>query len=422
MTSQVQVPGVHDYYGYDVEARRLVHVRAHHQLVLGRDATKNYRLPIEQPYLASSLREGGCRVPAPEFEFVFSVIRMALKHLAWDAILLGQDDLSAEEHRELATLAARINQAEVHEILAEHLRYVNEAVFGACLQALEPRSSRWFRMQAGRRLRKSLRACERHPEIAAAWLGLWRQFASSIRARVSGRTARGRFVGGGLLIGVVGGDGAGKSTQIAALDRWLSERFDISLFHFGRPRWSVLTVATRGMLKIGCMLGLYSFIERNEELTPGTGVIGATLYPSLLRAACTARDRYLTYAAARRLVNSGAVVVCDRYPLPGLIPMDGPQVVRWVGSLQDKWLIRKLAALEERYYCRIARPDMLVVLRGDPDICASRKSAEEAPSARARCNQVWTFDWRQTPAYVIDADRPQAEVCAELQDLVWSKL
>jgi hypothetical protein len=42
----MQLPGVLDYYGYDWEAQRFVHVHAHYQLILGHGATKNYHIPI----------------------------------------------------------------------------------------------------------------------------------------------------------------------------------------------------------------------------------------------------------------------------------------------------------------------------------------------------------------------------------------
>jgi hypothetical protein len=82
-----QMPGVQDYYGYDEEADKLIHVHAHYQLILGHDMTKNFRLPIEKPYLESAVQSELFKVPAPEFEFIVFVIRMVLKHSTWDAIL-----------------------------------------------------------------------------------------------------------------------------------------------------------------------------------------------------------------------------------------------------------------------------------------------------------------------------------------------
>ena len=417
-----QIPGIRDFYGYDQEAQKQVHVHAHYQLVLGHDTTKNYRLPIEEAYLASSTQGELFRVPAPEFEFVVLVVRMALKHLTWDAVLRGRCGLSAKEREELACLAARIDRAEVQRVLAEHLPYVDAAVFEACLRALDSGRSRRACLDAGRRLRDCLAACARRPAIVDAWLRPWRQFAWTAGRRLKGHAPRRRLTGGGRLIAVVGGDGAGKSTQTAALSRWLAERFEVTQLHLGKPGWSALTVAVRGVLKLGRMLGLYGFAEHPEEVASGAGLPGAALVPSVLRAVCTARDRYLLYVRARRLADNGGLVVCDRYPLPGIIAMDGPQVARYTGNRRDNRLINLLAALEERYYRRIALPDLLIVLRVDPDVCVARKTDETAESVRARSSQVWICDWRQTPAHVVDAGRPQAEVLADLQALVWSQL
>ncbi len=418
-----RIPGIRDFYGWDPGAARLIHVHAHYQLVLGHDTTKNYRLPVEQAYLASSTQEGLFSVPAPAFEFVVLVIRMALKHLGWDAVLLGRGTLSAKERQELAYLAARTGKAEVRKILAEHLPYVDEAVFEACLAALEPGRSPWARVDAGRKLQNSLAPCARRPAVLDGWLRLWRTFAWTVQRRVRGHAPRRRLAAGGKLIAVVGGDGSGKSTQTAALARWLSQCFDVTQIHLGKPRWSALTIAVRGVLKLGRIFGLYGFAERPEEGTPSAGQpAAARAVPGMLRAVCTARDRYHSYVRARRLAVNGGLVICDRYPLPGIITMDGPQVARSAGNLRSSRLTGLLANLEERYYRGIALPDMLVVLRVDPDICVARKTDETAESVRARSSQVWACDWRQTPAHVLDGGRTQAEVFAELQAVVWSQI
>jgi len=417
-----RVPGIRDFYGWDPGAARLIHVHAHYQLVLGHDTTKNYRLPVEQAYLASSTQGELFRVPAPAFEFVVLVIRMALKHLTWDAVLLGRGSLSAKEHQEVAYLAARAGKAEVQRILAEHLPYVDEAVFKACLAALEPGRSPWARVGAGRKLHNSLASCARRPAVVDGLLRPWRTFAWTVERRVRRHAPRRRLAAGGKLIAVVGGDGSGKSTQTAALSRWLSQCFDVTQIHLGKPRWSALTIAVRGVLKLGRMLGLYGFVERPEEEAPSPGRPAAALYGGMLRAVCTARDRYHQYLRARRLAGNGGLVICDRYPLPGIIAMDGPQVARSAGARRDSRLIDRLATLEERYYRGIALPDMLVVLRVNPDVCVARKTDETAESVRARSSQVWECDWRQTPAHVLDGGKSQAEVFVELQAVVWSQL
>src|SRR5436309_105870 len=52
--SNKEMPGVFHVYGLDVPSGKLGYIHGHYQLVLGDDMTKNYRLPLEEAYLASA--------------------------------------------------------------------------------------------------------------------------------------------------------------------------------------------------------------------------------------------------------------------------------------------------------------------------------------------------------------------------------
>jgi len=419
LPSARQLPGILDYYGYDAECDRLVHVHAHYQLVLGHDATKNYHLPIEKPFLASSAQNGLFPVPAPEFEFVVYVIRMALKHSTWGAILGRQTALSAGEQQELAYLHARASNTQVREILAEHLPCLDAVVFEDYVRLLQPGCSRWARIKAGQRLQNSLIGCARRSPMADEWLQLWRYLLWGIQRRVLRQVPRRRLASGGAMVAVVGGDGAGKSAAVDEVYAWLSKSFQVRRVHIGKPSWSLTTVMVRGLLKIGTMLRLYPFSAQNE-LDPDSAVFPG--YPTLIRSVCTARDRYLTYARARRFASNGGLVLCDRFPLPGVMAMDGPQVERMTRSVRANWGIKLLLRLEERYYKQILLPDLLAVLRADPEVAVQRKTDESAAAVRARTIQVWVSDWEKTPAHVIDANQSKVTVLSDLKALIWSNL
>jgi thymidylate kinase len=223
---------------------------------------------------------------------------------------------------------------------------------------------------------------------------------------------------GGLFIALVGGDGAGKTTMLDDLSGWLSGVFEVSRLHMGKPEWSRTTTAVRAILKIGTLLHLYPFEADVYESTPK-----AHGFAWFVRAGCTARDRYLTYLRARRASTNGKVVLCDRFSLPGFIEMDGPQCQR---ALKLKGgtnrFLRLLAEREAAYYRQIRLPDLMIVLKVDPEVAVQRKVDESEVSVRARSTQVFQADWNKLSACVIDASRSKAEISTQVRKLVWEHL
>jgi hypothetical protein len=250
-----QLPGIRDFYGYDETADRLIHVHAHFQLVLGHDLTKNYHLPIERPYLDSSIQCELFRLPAQEFELVVFVIRMILKHSTLDAILMRHGRLSTSERCELEFLLSQINLERSRTVLKQNLPFIDYGLFEKCVQALQPGSSFLKRIQVGQQLQNKLRSCARRPQIADLILKLWRRVEQPIIYRLNLRRPRKHFANGGLLVAIIGGDGSGKTTAVTELRQRLSQEFDVIKVHMGKPSWSFTTIITRGILKIGRSLG-----------------------------------------------------------------------------------------------------------------------------------------------------------------------
>jgi thymidylate kinase len=227
---------------------------------------------------------------------------------------------------------------------------------------------------------------------------------------------------GGLLIAVVGGDGSGKTTAIDALYAKFEDEFEIKKVHMGKPPWTASTVLIRGILKIGRSLGLYPFIPEGVESTLDTPAPQFPGVPWLIREVCTANDRLRAYHAARRFATNGGLVICDRYPLPQIKVMDGPQVERVTCGMKPNWFIEALARREKQYYRQISPPDLLIALRVDPEISVRRKTDEDSDSVRARAEEVWNVDWRLTPAHVVDAGQSKSAVMVDLMKLIWSHL
>ena len=409
------VPGLVDYFGRDEGSGRMVHLQAHFQLVLGDDMTKNFRLPLEDAYLASRFLDGPVAVPNRAFELLIFTLRMVVKHCPWDAQLARQGRLTPSERRELAFLEVRSDADELEALRAEHLPFVSVDLLAQCRRALDPDAGRVARAAVGRRLLSALEPFGRRLRRTDLRLRLWRRLS---RGRQNGRPSSRRSLdSGGLLVGVVGGDGSGKSSAVAAAVETFARRFPTYGIHLGKPPSST---ASRLLGKCMRRLG----IARETRALPAWTdweTIGFPGHGFMLFHALTARDRRRTYRGARRAADSGAVVISDRFPLDGIALMDAPRTVRLPG-LERRPVARRLAAFEARCYRAIDRPDLLVVLRVDPDLAVARRPEQDADFVRRRAAEVWAHDWSRTEAVVVDASLPQEDVIDGVHAAIWAAL
>lgn len=418
-----QLPGVLDYYGYDAPTDTLVHVHVHYQLILGHDAAKNYRLPIEEPYLASARPNHYFLIPAPEFEFVVFIVRMILKHGTWDALVGLEGRFAKTERLEFDELLTQIDLDRVHAILRKHLPFIPVELFTQCVDALQGRVSLRQRLRTGRRLQQQLAAHTRRPAAAALFLRFWRRGMWGVRKYLLRQPARKRFAGGGALIAMVGGDGAGKSSAIQGTTAWLGKTFVLKRMHMGKPAMSPLSFGLKVLLKVGRKLGLWSTQYDVQEVLAKGETAQFPGYPWLLWHVVTAHDRYRAYIRARRLSTNGTIVICDRFPLPEVTLMDGART-GWLLERDDlSPFVRRLVMLEQHYYRHILPPDRLIVLRVDPLVAQARRTDEEGEWVKARCQEIWELTWDRehygTRLHVVDAGQPQAEVLAQIKEHIW---
>ena len=422
-TPDRDVPGVLNFYGFDTDAGRFVHLHVHYQLILGHDLTKNYRLPIERPFLESSSRQNLLPTPAPEFELILFVLRMALKHTTAEVVLrraLGKTAASVAVRKELEHLEARAERAKTLAILAEHLPIIDARFFDACVRSLRAGRPNWERAAVKRELRARLGAHGRRARLADTLLKPARQAARMVRERVFKKSSRKRLTNGGAIIALVGGDGAGKTTCVKGLSGWLSRKFVVSKFHLGKPPRSPLTLAVIVALRIRRRFGKH--LEAHAAAGRNGGPPAFPGYLQLLRWVCAGRDRRRLYVRARRFATNGGIVVCDRWPVAQLSLMDGPNIERSLGGAKRNRLVNFLLRAEMKCYAEIMPPDVLVVLRLDPEVAVRRKTEESETHVRTRSSELWEVDWRETRAHVIDAGQPVETVRAELQSLVWKNL
>lgn len=419
-------PGVVDFFGYDATADRFVHVHAHYQLVLGHDRTKNYHLPIEEPFLASASTKRVFPTPSPEFEYVVFVIRMVLKYaildeILWNALRGRRAQLKQSEREELDHLNGVIDSAHVATILREVLPFIDADLFTAAEEVVVGRTAVWRRVAVARRMQSTLEAHSRSVRSVDAMLRITRRVISAARRRVGSRSGY-RLTTGGAIVAIMGGDGAGKSTALREIGTWLESHFDTIHVHLGKPPWSWTTYVVRGSLKV---IHIVTSAFRRRTGSSAEGLEGDGRNPGYRRSlwfACKARDRYLAYRKARRSANQGAIILSDRFPHPALRLMDAPQIARLTAGSPPSWFVGRLIRLENRYHRRIGLPDVAIVLRLDPEEAARRKTDESYDYVVKRSTEVWEHDWTNSSVHVVDASKTPHAVVAELKDLIWASL
>jgi thymidylate kinase len=416
-----QVPGILNFYGFDSEISRFIHLHVHYQLVIGNDLTKNYHLPIENCYLENSIRPGLISVPTPEFEFILFVLRMTLKHSVMEVlarVIVGGSKATSAIADELDQLEARVDRAQVANLLPQVAPDIDPSFFYRCVQSLRSGTSTWTRMRIRRQLERRLKRCARHPHTVDALLKIFRPVTRFVREQLFRQSPAKRFVSGGLLVAVVGGDGAGKTTVVRELNNWLGKKFLVRPFHIGKPPRSLITYCFIVMMRLLRMVGASShpdqYLQQDSTVFPG--------YLQLLRWVSAGRDRCRVYTRMRRFATNGGVVLCDRHPIPQVRLMDGPNIADTVPLEKRNALVKRLMRAEQSYYRKIMMPDLLIVLRVDPDIAVSRKTNETELHVRTRSTELWEQDWTGTNAYVIDGGRPLTEVVSQAQSIIWSKL
>jgi thymidylate kinase len=399
-----QPPGVLSYFGFDPDLERLIHVHAHYRIVIGAAHRRQYVLAIERAVLDSACRSSAFPTPTPEFELLLFVVRQTLRHDPRDLLQGGEPRWLAATRAELAHLEGAVAASLVRSLLARHLPEIGAPLFARCLDSLRAGVSPWRRLATRRALERRLGAFV-HPGPGRSLVA-----RAVRRARASATASARRLGSGGAVIALVGTDGAGKSTCARSLHAWLGREFLSCHAHLGRPPRSPLTLLAGGALKLA-------------ELLPG-GARRSKLaaHVELLRYVCTARDRHRLYRRVRRVSALGGIAICERYPIPETAPLVGATVARGIATGARSRLATALRALESGYYARVALPDLVLVLRVDPETAVRRKVDEPEPYVRRRARLLWDVDWSPRGAVVVDATRPLPDVMAALRAHVWRAL
>lgn len=421
-------PGMSHFFGYDTAVDRFIHVHAHDRLVVGHDRTKNYRLPIEGPFLDSVSERSPMPLPSPEFEYAVLCVRMVLKYAIVDEVLWAKlrgrsAGPSASEIEEFRILAERIDREVLAGVVSDYLPFVGTELFERAELFASGQTNARNGFAVAKDMHRALRDQARVPALGDAMGRVIGRLRMSAR-RWSGSKRGFVPLSRGAIIAILGGDGAGKSTALDHLEAWLGDRFDVMRVHLGKPRWSVTTWVLRGILWLASLAvaGEGTKVEPvplSDDEEDGTVELTFPVVRRFLWLATKSRDRYLVYRRSRRAADLGQVVITDRYPHSALRLMDVPQIERMSRGEIDSRLIRGLIAIENYYHGLIDPPDLTAVLRVEPEVAVRRKTDEPQEYVKRRSAEVWNADWEGLGVAVVDAGESSEVVAANLKKIIW---
>jgi hypothetical protein len=426
-----QYPAMEDYLGYDRESGLLVHLHVHYQLILGETSVKSYRLPLEQSFLRSNHSNAGVRIPSPEVETIVLTIRALLKVRARQ-ILRGilparSGRMPAHVLNEFEYLLNQTTVESISRVLEAQGDWLSHDVVLQSLSAIstKPQSGLvLYRMQ--RRLRRELAPYRRYSRGQALARYLRAEWAARPRLPFERSTPQKKtMVQGGLTIAVVGADGAGKSTVVTELSKWLSWRLTVHTSYMGSTQPSTIT----RMAGWGSRLLGYAYRKRRalfgEENATLQHPNGLQRLLQSLHLIGIARDRYGRYIAGQKHAAQGALVVYDRYPLESVRItdrfMDGPRIASMHWNRMGP-VVAALSRIEQSIYRRIRPPDQVFVLQVSPAVSAQRKPDHKPEILEFKSHAVNQMERDGLRMTEVNADQSLEQVLLEIKTRLWDLL
>ena len=360
----------------------------------------------------------------PSYETVLLLFRIALK-LRWrDAgHRLGRDDCT-----ELAWLMEQTTEESVLCAASEMVGEKSVSVIQKMLRQSLKRKSSFKPLQKS--LRKELRIYTAYSRFSS-WAVrtkreiFWLYGGAKRRLGLSNYTASRRISpSGGLVVAILGCDGAGKSTTLSYVKREFNKKLDVVSVYLGSGDGSSSILRKPMKLvarKVGGK-GVGHAVEKeyaeNKRIS-----IKSRLYSvaKILWAVTLAKEKKKKLRNIVKARNNGLLVLTDRYPqiiIPGA--SDGPLLSRYRSG---KGLLKRIADWEERIYELFARnaPDLVIKLTVSPETAIKRKPEMTVEEIRNKHSIIMNLDISEHIA-IIDTSRPFEKTRGEVMKKIWEMI
>ena len=415
--------GIEDYIGFDYEQGDLVHLHLHSQLVVGEKHLKGFHLPIEAEMLSHRRynEEMGAYMSSYFDELLLLLLRAGMKVRRRD--ILKSNLITGSTKAEYDWLKGNcpdfLTQLEKNSWLTDRIKSSVTEIFNGKTTWVELTKLKHY-------LYTDLAPYSQGSGLHNTFMRNYRE-AGRVVLEVKKRylhtkytLTRRRPATGGVTIAFLGSDGAGKSSAIAEIRKWLYAFMDVRFFYLGSGdgNSSILRFPLKAGLKIAQKMGVVktsnNFSDsklgevKNEKLGRARKLWVFTL----------SAERIKKLRDANRCRLRGFVVLTDRYPqseFDGLC--DGPRLNGSTG----------IAAKKEMECFRIAKlcpPDLAIKLIVPPEVAVERKpgeiNVETSRNLTERVKEIKFSD--HTKCVEIDSAQEQKKVWLDIKRAIWDAI
>src|SRR5690625_3960024 len=315
--------GIVDYIGFDKETGKIVHVHTHFHLDLGEVGIKSYHLPWEQLILERKIFNENYRIytSPPVVEYLLLVVRTAFK----------QDPINYRSNRRIINDFNREAKWLYPQVDLKYLKPISESVLNRKMADLieQIRIKEHYDKRLFGALKKQLKPhFAKNRVLTAQRVALLKtlHLLKSVKLRidkllgVKGRTRRRSLPHQGVIVSLMGADGAGKSTQTKLITKELAKKVDVLFMYMGsgkgdksfqRRIMSFLFSLGSSATKSGGETKPQNAMGKKKKLS-GKSVFKQMVVSAM--AVSLAFERKSRLKRIERERKRGGIVICDRYP------------------------------------------------------------------------------------------------------------
>ncbi|MCH8125695.1 hypothetical protein IIC38_07020 [candidate division KSB1 bacterium] len=420
-----KIPDVEDYLGCDEKTGKCFHLHVYYKIILGDNPFNTYRLPLEQNFLDSSKSENGFKVASPELavlaRVVITLLRYRNRDVIKDILAILTPGIPPKTVQTFHDLTKQTTIERISSTLKSDVKFISPEIVIRFLEVVTKTPHSGYKIyQIRRALRKQLAAYRTYNR--------WQSALRSVNIGNSSPEKK-KLASRGLVVALIGADGAGKSSMLTNLSKWLSWKLKVQLCYMGLgKRLSFGSRMTQSCARFFSRLNNVSVavVGNKKWLSNKLKTIYNFTYD--LHYVSVAWTRYFRYLASRKEAERGSIVLCDRYPLSGIhqvmmnstrAPMDGPQI-KW--KYQDgkmNWMTSHLSKLELKLYNKIYPPDCVLLLQVAPNVALKRKPDHTPQEIEPKIQAIENMSRNGLKIIDIDANQPFDQALLYAKEELW---